>query len=84
MVHKKSAQVRSSFFGSNSSSNRPPAAISQPKKSSPDYINLGGNGNSGFLSAAAAMLENSLFIRARANQDLAKKLLEYHSTYFEQ
>ena len=66
---QKSTHFTSAFFGS---------------KSKLTYVNVGGNGDCGFRSVAAAMINNALFIKSSANQALAKKLLDLHAAYFEQ
>lgn len=47
------------------------------------WVNVGGTGDCGFRSAAAAMIDNVL-VKPRANQGLAEDLIKLHADYFEQ
>ncbi len=78
MVQKKGTQFTSAFFGSKL------AIAPNAKFKSSAYVNVGGNGDCGFRSVSAALINNVLFIKSSANQALAKKILELHADYFEQ
>lgn len=67
------------FFG------RTPRALSYVKApktlQKQAFVNVGGDGDCGFRSVAAAIIANFL-ARPRANQELMKFLLEHHFQYF--
>ncbi|MBA2651345.1 MAG: hypothetical protein H0U73_03635 [Tatlockia sp.] len=81
MVHKTSTQVSLGIFGSQQKTNHPKLHAIDIK---PKLVDLGGDGDCGFLSAAGAMINNIVLIPSRANKNLAKKLLTFHETYFDQ
>src|SRR5262245_31927797 len=78
---KSSALVQKGMFGYKQKPGQP--VVRAVAKSKLTCIDLGGAGDCGFRAAAAAMIDNILF-KSRANQELARKLLEFHATYFEQ
>jgi hypothetical protein len=83
MAPKLSTLVTSGMFGSKQKTSLPlvRAINSNPKLV---CVDLGGAGDCGFRAAAAAMIDNILLVKSRANQALAKRLLDFHATYFEQ
>lgn len=63
-------------------SEQPLSTSAYPKNGNKlESVDVGGNGDCGFRSAAAAMIDNVL-MKPRANQELAKRLLEIHDLYF--
>ncbi|CDZ76043.1 hypothetical protein BN59_00307 [Legionella massiliensis] len=84
MAEKISTPVTSGFFGSKFKTDLPHNTRAVNTTSKLTYVDVGGDADSDFRSVAAAMIDNILLVRSRANQDLAKKLLEIHATHFEQ
>lgn len=79
MVQKNSTQFKPAFFGSR---------INKVLSSKLTYVNVGGNGDCGFRSVAAAIIDNFLFKKstveqAAADKALIKKLLGLHAFYLE-
>ena len=69
-----------SFFGTKIRVSTPAHTITKPKKV---LVDMGGLGDSGFRSAAAAILDN-IVLKKRTNQKLAEKVRELHANYFDQ
>ncbi|MDP1603482.1 MAG: hypothetical protein Q8M03_09485 [Legionella sp.] len=72
--------AQSGFFATNTVLIKPQASLSTSLKKEPRFVNVGGNGDCGFLAIASGIIDNAYKIRP--NQIMLSKLLEQHNNYF--
>jgi hypothetical protein len=72
--------ILSGFFNTNTVPVKPQGTLNNAAEKKPQFVDVGGIGDCGFLAVASGIIDNAY--KARPNQAMLSKLLEQHNKYF--